>query len=179
MALRIEEIRAPEVGVALLVARMDGRGIDFDVDFRSRDIGIVQLQIAADGSKLAADIRDHHVADLEMNGRVGRVDRPGRNRGEWIDRGRHKAPLPGHWLASTSKMGGSGILLAGKDTRRYSKRGIHEDHAHAPTNLMAEAQAPGFKCCRQLTVTGRDGNSASLHRCSSRGSRLASRLRKK
>jgi hypothetical protein len=53
MALRIEEIQAPEVGVALFVARMDGRGIDFDVDFRLRDIGIVQLQIAADGSKFA------------------------------------------------------------------------------------------------------------------------------
>src|ERR1043166_1070250 len=116
MALRIEEILAPEGGVALLVARMDGRGIDFDVDFRSRDIELVQHQITADSSKFAADIRDHHVVDLEMNGRVGRVDRPGRNRSEWIYGGRHKLLLPGHWLASTSKMGGPGILLAGKDT---------------------------------------------------------------
>src|SRR5882724_8666890 len=92
MAPRIEEIRAPEVGIALLVARMDGRNIDFDVDFRLRDIRIVQFQIAADSTEFAADIGDHHVAYLEMNGRVGRVDRPGRNRGEWIDGGRHKAP---------------------------------------------------------------------------------------
>src|SRR5260221_870516 len=45
-----------------------------------------------DELQIAADIGDHHVADLEMNGGVGRVDRPCRNRGEWIDGGRHKAP---------------------------------------------------------------------------------------
>jgi len=85
MALRIKEIRAPEVGVAPLVARMDGRGIDFDVDFPLRDIGIIQLQIAADGTEFATDVGDHHVAYLEMNGRVARSNRPGRNLGKWID----------------------------------------------------------------------------------------------
>src|SRR5258708_15130279 len=45
-----------------------------------------------DELQIAADIGDHHVADLEMNGGVGRVDRPCRNRGEWTDGGRHKAP---------------------------------------------------------------------------------------
>jgi hypothetical protein len=45
MALRIEEILAPEVYVTLLVARMDGRGIDFNVDLRLRDVRIVQRQI--------------------------------------------------------------------------------------------------------------------------------------
>ncbi len=92
MELRMEEIRAPEMGIALLVARMDGRGIDFDVDFRFRDVGIIQLQIAANGTEFATDVGDHHVAHLEMNGRVGRVDRPGRNLGKWTDGGRHKAP---------------------------------------------------------------------------------------
>lgn len=61
--------------------------------FRLRDIGFVQLQIAADGAEFAADVRDHHVTDLEINGGVGRIDRPCRNRGEWIDGGRHKAPF--------------------------------------------------------------------------------------
>ena len=89
-ALRIQEILTPEVGVALLVARMDGRGIGFDVDFRLHDIGLVQLQIAADRAECAADVGNHRVADLEMNGRVGRVDRPGRNRREWIGGGKHK-----------------------------------------------------------------------------------------
>src|SRR5579862_553467 len=47
-----------------------------------------------------------------MNGGVGRIDRPGRNRGEWIDAVDIKLLLPGHWLASTSKIDGLGILLA-------------------------------------------------------------------
>src|SRR4051794_18004432 len=83
---------------------MDGQGNGFDVDFRLRDIGLVQLQITAEGSKFAADIRDH-VADLETNGRVGRVDRPGRNRGEWIDGGKYKTPSARSLASFNSKDG--------------------------------------------------------------------------
>jgi hypothetical protein len=75
VALRIEEIWTSEVGVALLVARMDRRGIDFDVDSRLRDIGFVQVQIAANGAEFAVDGGDHHVADLEMHGGAERVNK--------------------------------------------------------------------------------------------------------
>jgi hypothetical protein len=54
--------------------------------------GTIQLPVAANGAEYATDVGDHHVTDLEMNGGVGRINRPCRNRGKWIDGGRHKAP---------------------------------------------------------------------------------------
>ena len=78
MTLRIKEIQASQVGVALLVARMDGARNDFDVDLRPRGIGIYP----ASGRPERCRIRRGHCKSSI-----------GRSRCKWRDDGRHNLLL--------------------------------------------------------------------------------------
>jgi hypothetical protein len=61
-----------------------------------------------------------------------------------------KLLLPGYWLLQTARMGGSGVLLAGKDTGRNSERGIDEDKVRDPA--LPRGSSPTHNDMKQYTL---------------------------
>src|SRR6187399_196413 len=83
VVLDIEEVGAPEVGVALLLARVDGGHVDRNVDRGRLGARRIVARGAFELRELAAHVRDHQVPDGEPDVRVGGVDRPaGRREGD-------------------------------------------------------------------------------------------------
>ena len=70
----VEEIGAAQVFVALLLAGVDARGVDGDLDGRFEGFGFVEIHGTADFGEFAFNVGDHQVADLEGCAGVGGVD---------------------------------------------------------------------------------------------------------
>src|ERR1035438_1309472 len=94
--LYIEEISAFQVSVALGVARFNRRRLDQGLDARLCDVGLVKSQGSRDFGEMPFYVRDHHVLDLELGSRMGRVDVPGSGSGTW------RCSQRGHGVFSSS-----------------------------------------------------------------------------
>src|SRR3972149_9285039 len=77
MGLGVQEVRGPEVVVALLDASRNR--VDLDRDAQpglGRVLAVEVLDGALDGAEVAPDVRDREMPDGELGARVRRVDRP-------------------------------------------------------------------------------------------------------
>jgi hypothetical protein len=90
-ALGVEELRRPQVRVALGVAGVDARDRGPAGDLRVRGVLLVGIESPPELAEVAPNGGDHHVLDLEGGARVRGVGVPGA--------GRHADhPLLGHEL---------------------------------------------------------------------------------
>ena len=76
MALGIEEARAAQISVPLLVPRLDGRSLDFDRNTRLRKLVGIQHERAAHDLESASHVGDHHVPNFKVSRRVRRIHGP-------------------------------------------------------------------------------------------------------
>src|SRR5687767_9180503 len=75
--LDLEEICRAQVGVTLLLSRVDAGGGDLRLDGRSGDVVSIEGERPAHIAEATADGRDHQVLHREANLGMGRVDGPG------------------------------------------------------------------------------------------------------
>src|ERR1700722_6394279 len=75
--LRVKEVGALEMAVALLVLRVDGGDIDGDCEGGFGVVGFDAIQYAGHSAELAFYVGDHHVLDLELGRGMGGIDVPG------------------------------------------------------------------------------------------------------
>ena len=74
--LDVEELRGAEVRVSLELARIDRRGVDPDLDVRSRRVVRIEVEHTVPPVEAAVHVRDHQVADVESDDRVDEVEAP-------------------------------------------------------------------------------------------------------
>src|SRR5688572_765478 len=89
----LEEIRRAQVGVTLLLARVDARRGDLGFDRRAREIRLVERDRAAHVGEAPADGGDHEVLHREADLGVCRIDvpdGPGAGRGVALEGGAHR-----------------------------------------------------------------------------------------
>src|SRR4029077_18439940 len=73
---RVEEILALEMRITLTVACFDRSCVDGGLDMRVFVTRFINRQAPGDFGKVAFHAGDHHVLDLELCGRVNRVNAP-------------------------------------------------------------------------------------------------------
>src|ERR671918_1127664 len=77
VVLDIEEIRAPEVLVAIDAAGVDAGQLDLHPTLGRRDVAGIALDLAGKTREPPSHLRQPHVAHHEGDARVGPIDRPG------------------------------------------------------------------------------------------------------
>jgi hypothetical protein len=78
VVLDVEEVGRLEMGVAVGGAGVDARSGDLDVHGRVLRILLVDFNGSLHVLEAAANGGEHHVLDRELDGRVSRIDLPGR-----------------------------------------------------------------------------------------------------
>src|SRR5665647_515480 len=91
--LRVEEIGAAEVGIALFGARIDARRLDGGPDRGARRITARDDDLALDVGEAALHRRDHEVLHGELDERVRGIDLPRGAGGGCLGGGHGNAPL--------------------------------------------------------------------------------------
>src|SRR5947208_2105964 len=79
--LDIEEVRAAQVRVAILVSGVDAVGIDRDADAAVVQVLLVEIDLAAVDLEVAADVDHHRVLGSKADAAVRRVDVVGAGQG--------------------------------------------------------------------------------------------------
>src|SRR6185295_11681073 len=67
------------MAIALCVSCTDTRGVDRRFHAGARNVFVIQLHAPGDFCKLAFDVRDHHVANLELRRGMSGIDLPSRD----------------------------------------------------------------------------------------------------
>src|SRR5690606_14670284 len=123
VVLHIEKVRGTEMIVPLLLAGVDARHADLDLDRGTRDIVLVQDNGAAHIAEAPLHRRDHHVPDRELHSGVRRIDLPRALRHALTStesgpdvRGAEAGPAPPH--VRSIHASGSGRRRARRSPRR-------------------------------------------------------------
>jgi hypothetical protein len=74
VALDVEEVRAAQVVVAVLLARPDAGGVDLAAEAGGERLVQVELQLTVDVLEQPADPGDHHVPGPELGLAVARLE---------------------------------------------------------------------------------------------------------
>ena len=80
-ALHVQEVRRPEVIVPVGYAGVDAGCVNLDFYDAPAEVCRVELHLAAPGPEASPHLGEDHVADREVDARVGRVEVPGHANG--------------------------------------------------------------------------------------------------